>query len=91
MKQLELSNLEIADLCREMALLLHAGIGLGDGLALLAEQETNLRFREILTQMAEDVDLGAFWPRLLKKAAASLPSLRALSMWARPRAGWKRH
>ena len=68
MKQLELSNLEIADLCREMALLLHAGIGLGDGLALLAEQETNLRFREILTQMAEDVDLGAFLAQAFEKS-----------------------
>ena len=36
MKELELSNLEIADICRELALLLHAGISLGDGLALLA-------------------------------------------------------
>ena len=39
MQPLELTNLENADLCRELALLLHAGVGIGDGLYLLAEEE----------------------------------------------------
>ena len=39
MKRLTLSNLQVADLCRELALLMHAGIGLGDGLHLMAQEE----------------------------------------------------
>ena len=39
MQPLELTNLENADLCQELALLLHAGVGIGDGLYLLAEEE----------------------------------------------------
>ena len=60
MKELELSNLEIADICRELALLLNAGISLGDGLALLAEQEADPRICQMLMQMAQEVDLGGF-------------------------------
>ena len=37
MKQVKLNNLQIADLCREISLMIHAGVSLGDGLALLAE------------------------------------------------------
>ena len=35
-----LSNLQTAGLCRELALLLHAGVSVGDGLSLLAQEES---------------------------------------------------
>ena len=41
MGSLELSNLETADLCRELALLLHSGVSAADGLYLMAEEETD--------------------------------------------------
>ena len=39
MRSPKLSNLEISDICRELALLLHSGIGAADGLYLMAEEE----------------------------------------------------
>ena len=53
MRSLELSNLEIADLCRELALLLHSGIGAGDSLYLMAEEEKDPRTRDLLAAMAK--------------------------------------
>ena len=50
--------MEIADLCRELALLLHAGIGTGDGLYLLAEEEKDPATKEMLSEMAKIVDFG---------------------------------
>lgn len=55
----KISNIETADLCRELALLLHAGITTGDGLYLLAEEETEAFRKEMLTQMAKTVDFGS--------------------------------
>lgn len=60
MKSLELSNLEIADLCRELALLLHAGVRLDDGLYLLAEEEKEQDQRELMFQLARSVQEGNF-------------------------------
>ena len=56
MKLLELSNLEIADLCRELALLLHAGVRLDDGLYLLAEEEKDPDHRELMSRLAHSVE-----------------------------------
>ncbi|MBQ9858742.1 MAG: type II secretion system F family protein [Oscillospiraceae bacterium] len=60
MNKVQLSKLQIADLCRELALMLHAGIGTGDGLFLLAEEEKDAALKEMLTDMAKAVDAGAF-------------------------------
>lgn len=60
MNKVQLSKLQIADLCRELALMLHAGIGTGDGLFLLAEEEKDAALKEMLTDMAKAVDEGAF-------------------------------
>lgn len=60
MKSLELSNLEIAYLCRELALLIHAGIREADGLYLMAEETADEQMRTLLTSMAQRVDEGSF-------------------------------
>lgn len=58
MKKRPLSHPEIAELCRGLALLLHAGAGLGDGLFLLAE-EAEGTLRGLLTGMGQRMDGGA--------------------------------
>ena len=68
MQPLELTNLENADLCRELALLLHAGVGIGDGLYLLAEEEKNPKLHELITGMARTVDTGAFLSAAFEEA-----------------------
>ena len=50
------SNEEIASLCLELSMLLHAGVGMGDALSLLAEAE---EYREALAGVAEQADDGA--------------------------------
>ena len=57
MEEKRLTHQETADLCRGLALLLHAGIGLGDGLHLLAEDEQESR-RELLEEMGRLADRG---------------------------------
>ena len=52
-----ISNGEIASLCLELSMLLHAGVGAGDALALLAE-ESDPGFRTMLEGMARQVDGG---------------------------------
>lgn len=51
MDKSKLNNLEIADLCREISILMHAGIGLCDGLALMAEEEKNTTVKKLLQEM----------------------------------------
>ena len=58
MKERELTHLEISDLCRELSLLLHAGVGLGDGLALLSEEEKEGRNKTLLENMTRSVEDG---------------------------------
>lgn len=58
MKKMSLTNLEISDLCRELSLLLHSGVGLGDGLVLLSEEEKNVERKKLLEKMACHVEEG---------------------------------
>ena len=60
MKVLELTNLEKADLFKQLALLMHSGVTAGDGLSLLAEGEPNEKIRGMLVKMTESVDAGAY-------------------------------
>lgn len=53
-----LSNLQTAGLCRELALLLHAGVSVGDGLSLLAQEESAAALRPVLENMAHYTDEG---------------------------------
>ena len=53
-----ISHEDISSICLELSLLLHAGIGVGDALALLLE-ESSQEYEELLTGIAKEVDEGA--------------------------------
>lgn len=69
MNHLELTNRELSDLCRELALLLHAGVGVADGLYLLAEEEMEQIKKQMLTQLAQRVEEGFFLYQAFEDAA----------------------
>lgn len=52
-----LSNDKISSLCLELSLLLHAGVGMGDGLALMAEESAGSD-KELLDAMSAKADEG---------------------------------
>lgn len=54
----KLTNSEISNICMELSLLIHSGIGVGDGLYLLADEENEQNSKQILTQMAQSMDDG---------------------------------
>ena len=58
MKKKILSNEYISSFCLEMSLLLHAGIGIEDGLYLLSEDESDKKNKKMLTDMAELLSEG---------------------------------
>ncbi|MDD3347749.1 type II secretion system F family protein [Oscillibacter sp.] len=68
MKQSTMSYMETADLCRELALLLHAGVSVGDGIALLSEEDPSGAYREMLETMARRVDEGGALSAALKES-----------------------
>lgn len=55
---MKLAYSEITALCRELALLLHAGIGLADGVFLLCEEESG-KMRTLLEDLGTQMDGGA--------------------------------
>ncbi|WP_298030381.1 type II secretion system F family protein [uncultured Dysosmobacter sp.] len=61
-----LTHEQIADICLELSLLLHAGVGVGDGLALLAE-ETQVD-RALLEDLARQVDDGCPLAEAIRKS-----------------------
>ena len=67
MEQKQLSKLEISQICRELAVLLHAGVMLGDGLALLAQEEEGETGR-VLAQIGTAVDQGETLTDALKQS-----------------------
>lgn len=54
----KLNNREISGFCLELSLLIHSGVGIGDGLALLAEEESDASQRELCKQLSESADRG---------------------------------
>lgn len=60
MRSFVLSNLETADLCRELALLLHSGVAAGDGLYLMTEEEKDPKLHGLLEEMASALDAGSY-------------------------------
>lgn len=64
MKQ-NITNGEISSLCLELSLLLHAGVGTGDALSLLAEKG---EWGELLSGLAERVDNGTALSAALRES-----------------------
>jgi len=60
------SNIYIARLCRELAVLLHAGVLLGDGLALLAQEETGGP-AQLPAELGRQVDAGVPLSEAMRK------------------------
>ena len=58
MKRINLSNEYLSAFTLQLSLLIHAGIPIGDGIHLLAEDEKDHKVKQVLEQMAEDVDDG---------------------------------
>ncbi len=58
MKEYSVTKGDISSLCLSLSMLVHAGVGIGDGLALLAEDENRPAYRELLQQMAQQADGG---------------------------------
>ena len=59
MNKLKLSREEIGNLCLELSILLHAGVGVGDGLSLLAEDAVpDSPYRAMLEEMSRRSDDG---------------------------------
>lgn len=54
----KLTNDEVSALCLGLSLLLHAGVGVGDGLSLLADEEPNTPYGELLRKLALEADDG---------------------------------
>lgn len=53
-----LTNNEISGFCLGLSLLIHSGVGVGDGLALLAEEEPEGEHKKLLTELADSADSG---------------------------------
>jgi len=66
MKQRVLSHPELASLCGELRMLLHAGVSAGDGLTLLAEEEREPAMKALLTELARRADEGETLSNLLR-------------------------
>lgn len=59
MKQIKLTNEEIGSLCMSLSHLMHAGIGVGDALLLLSQDEQDAACKELLENMACQADEGS--------------------------------
>lgn len=58
MKKPVFTNEDSAAFCSELEYLLHAGIGNADALGIIAGDERRPAYKEVLTKMAEQADLG---------------------------------
>lgn len=58
MKEENFSHEELSSFCLELSLLIHAGVSLGEGLSLLAEETPRAEDRRLLADMAHRVDDG---------------------------------
>lgn len=68
MKSPELTNLETAGLCRELALLLRTGIPASDSLFLMSEQSDDARMGALLEEMARRMDGGCALSETFREA-----------------------
>ena len=70
MKQYHLSQEEIAFLCQELSLMCRAGVELGSGLLLLAEDTAERNLRGVLEDVARQTDEGLSLSAALKENGA---------------------
>lgn len=63
----KMTNEAIAAFCEELAWLIHSGVRVGDGLALLAEEEQDKEWKESLLRMAQKADEGIILSEILKE------------------------
>ena len=63
----QLNNREISAFCEELGWLLHSGVSVGDGLRLMAEDETENCLEAFLSGMAEKVDEGVPFAEVLEE------------------------
>ena len=68
MKQLRLNHEQIGTLCRALGHLYHAGIGAGDALALLAEDEVSAGEKGLLQSMSRQADEGVPLAQIFRNA-----------------------
>lgn len=69
MKTLQFTNMELAELCGQLALLMKAGVGQADGLYLLAEEEKNAGLQKILSETAKRIEEGIYLSTAFRDAA----------------------
>lgn len=64
----QMTNVELASFCEQLAWLMHSGIGLGEGLRLMAEDETEEMRKAVYTQAADALEEGQSLAKVLKEA-----------------------
>lgn len=64
----QLNNQEIASFCEQLEWLVHSGIGLGEGLRLMAEDEEEENKKALYIRLADEVEEGTSLSNALKKA-----------------------
>lgn len=74
----QLSNLEISNLCKELAMLAHSGMSMADGMQMLAEEEAGKEYKNILSGIAEDADCGMPLGEAFEKSGAVPPYVSGL-------------
>ena len=63
-----LTNEQICAFCMALEHLIHAGIGLGDAVTLLKEDEQDVKLRQMLAQMAKSADDGAALSAVIRES-----------------------
>lgn len=66
----QFTHRELADFCREMALMLHAGIGAAEAIGLLCGEDSSPRLHTVLTRMAKLTDGGTPLSEAIAQAGA---------------------
>ena len=65
MKRIELTYVAYSDLFRQLALLLHSGVSICEGLQILIADEKDLNYAEVLRSMANSMESGATFAEAL--------------------------
>ncbi|MBQ7916226.1 MAG: type II secretion system F family protein [Firmicutes bacterium] len=78
MKQIHFTNMAIADLCQQLALLLRAGVMLDDGLILLSEEEKDPAYRDLLASIAGQLQEGSLLSAAFAQASCFSPHATGL-------------